>query len=181
MRTAETDPLVVLSGLADASALAVKQLKRSVPNDALHRAARMIGAAKTVTVAGRAQAGPVAAFLAEGLEQAGYRCRLLQLLDRAQMSQIVGLGADDVLAAISFGQSACPVANLLSATPDRRVRVLGIADRAGSPVAKLADVSFVLRSAVQHEVQPLAPHFVLVQSLLVAVGDGRVRGAPGSP
>ena len=181
MPAADTDPLVVLNGLADAAAAAINDLKASVSSETLLSAARLIGGAKSITVAGLERASPVAAILADGLMQHGYTCRLWQSLRRAELSQLSAMNTDDVLVAVSLHNRACPVANAVRMAQERRVRVVGITDWVDSPVAQLAEVSFVVPTRGPHEIQPLTPHIVLVQSLLIALGNERMREPDGSP
>lgn len=181
MPAPDTDPLVVLRDTADTSVSAVRDLKAAVDKDALQRAVRTIRTAQSVTVVGLGKAAPLAAFFADGLREAGYCCRLCQSPDRVQTRQIACLGADDVLAAMSIGNSPCPFARELARSPDLKVRVLCIVDRAASPVAQRADVSLVVGNAGKDDVQDLAPYFVLIQALLFAVSDATNRKDSDSP
>ncbi len=170
----DPDPLDVLSVVAEASARAVEDVRAQVSGERLREAARMIGAARTVSVAGRDSAYPVAAFVMEGLKRLGYRGRLLHRTGRAERRHVAGLRPRDVLLAIGFGK-ACPLAEFIPIAHERRVDVIGIADSPASPLATEPDLSFVLQTDSRLAFQPLAPCFVLAQVLLMAVEDDRSR------
>lgn len=174
MPAADPDPLDVLKSFAEASAQAVEDLKAQIPAERLRSAVRLIRAAGDVSVAGRDSAHPVAAFLADGLKQLGYRGRFLQALDPGDRRHVEGMRPRDVLFAVSFEQ-ACPVADLIPIARARRANVLGITNSPSSPVAVNADLNFLLQASETGTVQPLAPHFVLVQALLAALKDVQTR------
>ena len=126
-----------------------------------------------MSVAGRDSAYPVAAFFLEGLQRLGYRGgRLLHAAGGAERRHVAGLRPGDALVAIGFGK-ASPLAEFFPIARERRVNVLGITDSPQSPLAKEPDLSFVLRTDARLAFQPLAPYFVLVQVLLLALEDKR--------
>lgn len=65
------------------------------------------------------------------------------------------------------------VADLIPIAQDRRARILGITDSSASPVARDADLNFILETDRPLGVQPLAPQFVLVQSLFMALDEAQ--------
>ena len=172
MSTEDSDPLEVLSVFAEESARAVEDVKAQVSGDDLREAARLIGAARTVSVAGRDSAYPIAAFLLEGLRRLGYPGRLLRATDREERRHVASLHPRHVLVAVSFGK-ACPLAEFIPIAHQRGVNVLGITDSPASPVARNSDLSILLQTDTRLAFQPLAPYFVLVQVLLMALEDKR--------
>ena len=180
MPVIDFDPLAVLSGFADTSAAAVKDLRRNVPHATLRDAVRLIGAANAIAVAGLNRAVPVAACLADGLAAHGRACQLFDSVGPTAIERVSRLGVNDALVAISLSESTCPVMDLVAAARQRRVPVLGIASSAANPLTRHCDVHCVVRSPARHEVQPLAPLMVLVQTLLVAL-DGERSGEADAP
>ena len=172
---AEDHPLVVLGRVAEASASAVGDLKTCIPIDTLREAVRMIGAANCVAVAGPNQAYALAAWLADGLIRQDRCCLHLRSLCRRDIERVSSMGINDVLVAISLSNGMCPVLDIVSTARDRGLHVLGITVSAASPLARQSDVSIVVGSQERHAVQPLAPHIVLIQSLLVSLNDARIR------
>ena len=171
----DTDPLDVLSVVTEASARAVEDVRAQVSGERLREAARLMGAARTVSVTGRESAYPIAAFFLEGLQRLGYRGgRLLRATDAAERRHVAGLRPGDALVAIGFGK-ACPLAEFFLIMRERRVKVIGITDSPASPLASESDLSFVLKTDSRLAFQPLAPYFVLVQVLLLALEDKRSR------
>ena len=133
----------------------------------------LIADAHSIAVAGEEQAHAIAACLGDGLSRMGYRCRTLHSLDRDERRQVAALTNRDILIAISCGPGHGPVADLIPIAQDRRVRILGITDSSASPVARNADLNFILETDRRLGVQPLAPYFVLVQSLLMAIDESQ--------
>lgn len=174
MTSGDPDPLDVLKGVADASAQAIEALKTKVPTGRIRQAVRLIGTGRTVWVAGRESAYPVAAYLADGLTRLGYRGRLLDASDAEEPLDVEKLRGRDVLVAFSFGRT-CPLADCVRIARKRGVRVLAIADSRENLLAAFSDENLVLHPPAQHSVPPLAAHFVLVQSLLMALNDLRTR------
>ena len=168
MTVNDPDPLDLLRSFAEASAEAVKDLKRQIPAERLRETVRLISGAETVSVAGRDSAYPVAAFLDEGLKRRGYRGRLLHALDPGERRHVEGMRPRDVLLAVSF-EEACPVADFIPIARERRVSVIGITAAPSSPVARSSDLNLLLQAPRHENVQLLAPYFALVQSLLMAL------------
>ena len=166
----EIDARLVLSGVADASAVAIEELKASVSNDALLKAARMIGAAESVAVVGVKQALPVAAFLAYELTQRKHRCLLLQGVGHAELEHVSDMNTEDLLIAIGFGDRCCPVSGVVSLALRRGVGVLEITDWSAGPVSRDADAVLMVRASGREGLQPWAPYVVLIQSLAIALG-----------
>ena len=172
---ADTDTSVVLSGVADTSARAVEALMASFPSETLREAVQMMATANSIAVAGLNQAFPIAAYLADGLARRKFRCRLLGEFDHVEIKYMSAMCAADVLVGISFGNGTCPVVDMASVARDRRVGVLGITDSAASPLTRHSDRYLVVHSPKRHGILPLAPHIVLIQSLLAALEDERRR------
>ena len=175
MPTHDIDPPGVLDSFADASASAVDDLKTNVSIDAIHAAARMIGAARSIAVVGLNAAIPVAGHMEAELNRRGFHCRHLHSVNRMAVEHVLNMGANDVLIAISLTDRACPVMKVVSVARDRRVPVLGITASATNPLCSHSKLHFAVPSEERYDVQPLAPYIVLIESLLVALVEERKR------
>ena len=169
----DPDPLQMLKGLAVESAAAIENIVAQISTEQFGEAVRLIADAHSITVAGQEQAHAIAACLGDGLSRMGYRCRTLHSLDRDERRQVAALTNQDILIAISCGPGHGPVADLIPIAQNRRARILGITDSSASPVARNADLNFILETDRRLGVQPLAPYFVLVQSLLMAIDESQ--------
>lgn len=169
----DPDPLDVLNGIALASAAAIEDVVAEIPRERFEQAVRWIADAHSIAVAGQAQAHAIAACLGEGLSRMGCQCRIVHALDLDERRRVAELTDRDVLVAISCGSGHCAVADLIPIAQTRRARILGITNSSASPVAREADLNFLLRPAGSLSDQPLAPYFVLVQSLLNALDEAQ--------
>ncbi len=178
---AKDDPSAILKEYADASALAVSQLKDDIDDDALRRAVRMMDSANAVYVIGQRRAFPVAAYLAYGLTRLEYRCHLLDSVGGMLPQQAAMLGKDDLLIGVSFAEYSQPVVDVVGDAHIRKVPVLAITDSLASPLAPRSSVCFVVRDTEVHRFRPLAAPVVLAQSLIIALGYYRdARSVGGS-
>ena len=145
------DPAAILGEFASASVLAVERLKETLDADMLQEAAAMMNAATAIYLVGQQRALPVASCLAYWLIEFECRCHMLD-------PAVVGLdeSPDEVLDAVSQAH-------------DRGVPVLAITDSEVNRLARDSMLCFVLRDAEVHRIAPLAPHIVLVQSLVIAL------------
>ena len=169
----DPDPLQMLKGFAVESAAAIENIVARISTEQFGEAVRLIADAHSIAVAGQEQAHAIAACLGDGLSRMGYRCRTLHSLDRDERRQVAALTNRDVLVAISCGPGHGPVADVIPIAQNRRARILGITNSSTGPVARGADLNFVLETDPRLGVQPLAPYFVLVQSLLMALDQAQ--------
>jgi len=167
----DPDPLQMLKGFAVESTAAIENIVARISTEQFGEAVRLIADAHSITVVGQEQAHAIAACLGDGLSRMGYRCRTLNALDHDERRQVAALTDRDVLVAISCGPAHGPVADLIPITRNRRARILGITESSANPVTRDADLIFILDADRRLGVQPLAPYFVLVQSLLMALDE----------
>ena len=169
----DPDPLHMLNSFAVESAAAIGKIVAQISTERFDQAVRLIADAHSIAVAGQEQAHAIAACLGDGLFRMGRRCRTLHAIDHDERWHVAALTERDVLVAISYGPGHCPVADLIPIARNRRARILGITDSSASPVAHDADLNLILETDRRLGVQPLAPYFVLVQSLLMALDEAQ--------
>ena len=108
----------MLNEVADATIIAIEDLKENVDAAVLRRAAEMLDSANTIHVAGYRQASWIAAYLFYDLTRLGCRCYRLDSPDGAAQRNVSVLGAGDLLLAVCFSDdddSAVRVAAAASA------------------------------------------------------------------
>lgn len=171
MPTDDPDPLQMLNSFAVESAAAIGKIVALVSKERFGEAVQLIADAHLVAVAGQEQAHAIAVCLGDGLLRMGRRCRILHTLDHDERRHVAALTDRDVLVAIGCGPGYSPVEDLIPIARHRRARILGIADSSASPLARDADLNLILETDRRLGVQPLAPYFVLVQSLLMALDE----------
>lgn len=167
----ESDPIAVLNGFATASAEAIKEIVAEIPAERFRQAVQMIGNARFIAVAGELSASAVAACLGDGLSQIGYRSYQVRSLEEGHGRLVSRLNPGDLLIAISVGGEPGPLTDIVSIAKSRGVEVLGIGLPPERGTVGEADLSLTVPAAGPDFVQPLAPHFVLAQSLLLALSD----------
>lgn len=180
MRYPDIDPLVALNAVADASTLAIDELKASISRTILRQAVRMIGAAKSIHVAGGTKTLPVASYLREGLTRLGLRCPPVPRPDNPDVYRIPGLTPGDVLVAIGPGDRLCALTDIARIARKHQARVLGITNSTANTLAGHCDLCLVVPDFNRYRPQPLAPHFVLVQCLLSGLDEVRMHEMVGS-
>ena len=167
----ESDPIAVLNGFATASAEAIREIVSEIPAERFRQAVQMIGNARSIAVAGELGASAVAACLGDGLSQIGYRCRQVQALEGGSGRLVSELNPGDLLIAIGVGGEPGPLTDVVAIARSRGVGVLGIGFPPERGAAGEADLALTIRAAGPGSMQPLAPHFVLAQSLLLALSE----------
>ena len=163
------DVATILGQFANASILAVERLKETLDAGMLQEAAAMMDRADAICLVGQERAFAVASCLAYWLIELEYRCRLLDPAVGAMSRQIGTVAPGELLVVIDLDELPEAVLDAVSAARERGVPVLAITDSEVSRLARNSGPCFVLRDAEVHRIAPLAPHIVLVQSLVVAL------------
>lgn len=83
--------------------------------------------------------------------------------------QIGTVAPDELLIVIGLDELPDTLLDAVSAAHNRGVPVLAITDSEVGRLARDSRLCFVLRDAEVHRIAPLAPHIVLVQSLVIAL------------
>ena len=163
------DPAAILGEFAGASALAVERLKDTFDAAMLRKAAAMMNEAGAIYLVGQQRAHSVAACLAYWLIELEFRCHMLDSVGGSLPRQVGAIGSDELLIVIGLDELSEAVLEAVSEAHDRGVPVLAITDSEVSRLARDSRLCLVLRDADVHRIAPLAPHIVLVQSLVIAL------------
>ena len=172
------DAYGALRALSDASVLAIEELKEHVDSESLTEAVRLLRAARTVHVIGRARARPIVMCLAHGLTGLKRACSVPDGLAAKLARQVATLGPGDLLIAVGLGADSPDVLDAIDAARACKVPVVAITDSELGALARRSSVYFAIRDADIHPFPPLAAHIVLAQSLILALGQHRPDESP---
>jgi DNA-binding MurR/RpiR family transcriptional regulator len=166
----EPMPSRMLHDVAEAGIEGLERLRANVALDQLDAAIAMLGRARMIHVVAQRRAFPVASYLAYLLCELGLAASLLDGVGGMLEQQGRALSAEDVLVAISFQPYAAEVVALAERCQAKSVPMIGITDGALSPLARLAEVSFVVVEGEAHGFRPLSAAMCLALTLSVSLG-----------
>ena len=172
---AEGDGVGLVDAFADASILAIERLKSGIDAESLRSAVRLMEAAGSFGVLGRGRAAPVAACLASGLMGLHRRCVVLDAIPGTTSEQLSAMDPSDLLIVSGFGEIPQPVVDNVLIARRRHLKVLAITDSEFNALARNATACLATGDAELLREPPLAPHLVLAQSLLIALGHPKDR------
>ena len=165
----------MLNEVADASILAIEDLKKNVDAAALGRAVGMLDGADTIHVVGYGQASWIAGYLFYGLTQLGCRCYRLDSPGGAARQSVSALGSDDLVLAVCLSDDDESAVEVAAAARARAVPVLSIAHSAEHPLALASSLFIAMPVVPQHRLQPWAVHMVFAQALLAMLEARRAE------
>jgi DNA-binding MurR/RpiR family transcriptional regulator len=172
------DPSQVLGEFVQGNILALQGLGKSVPRADLAEAVRLIGRAGTVYVAGFRRSFPVAAYLAYSLLQVDKKTVFVDSLGGMSMQQMHGIGAGDLLIAVSYHPYAEETVHVVDAAVETGCPVLAISDSLVSPVAKPASLVLQVREAEIRKFRSLSASMCLAQALVISYAFAASKKAP---
>jgi DNA-binding MurR/RpiR family transcriptional regulator len=166
----EPMPAMMLHDVAEAGIEGLERLRADIALDQLDAAITMLGRARTIHVVAQRRAFPVASYLAYLLSELGLATCLLDGVGGMLEQQGRALSAEDALVAISFQPYAAEVVALAERCQANGVPMIGITDGPLSPLARLAEVSFVVVEGEAHGFRPLSAAMCLALTLSVSLG-----------
>ncbi|MBW8882243.1 MAG: MurR/RpiR family transcriptional regulator, partial [Asticcacaulis sp.] len=137
----------ILDEYAEADILSLTHLRQSVTAAQLDDAVAAVAKAGTVYIAGFRRAFPAAAYLAYALQRAGKRTCFIDGTGGLWANQIRGIGAGDLLIAISFRPYAEETVKCHATALEQGATVLSITDSNVSPLVKGAHQVLLVREA----------------------------------
>lgn len=168
-------PSHTLNAVADASVLGIEGLVAHLDAEDMEEAVRLMSVASCIHVLGRGRAQPVAACLAHGLIGLHGRCVLLDALPGTQQQQLQAMTSEDLLIAVAFEADPGPAIDAMASARARGVPVIAVTDAVLGPLTRHAGVNIAVPDAGIEGVSSLAPHIVLAQALVIALGLRRAR------
>jgi DNA-binding MurR/RpiR family transcriptional regulator len=154
-------------------------LERSVNDEALQQAARLLSAAGRVHVLAQRRAFPVAAYLAYALGQLDLRAQLHDGVGGMLGESIRQIDRGEVLLVTSFKNYSPEVIEAASAVKERGLEVIALTDHALSPLKPAASVCLLIGSGTPVQVRSLVAPMCLAQALVVCTGQCLVRPKNG--
>ena len=162
------DPGQVLGEFVEGNVLALQNLGKIISRPDLAEAVRLISRAGTVYVAGFRRSFPVAAYLAYSLLQVDKKTVFIDSLGGMSLQQVHGIGADDLLIAVSYHPYAGEAVQVVDAAVQRGCAVLAISDSLVSAVAKPATLVLQVREAEIRKFRSLSASMCLAQALVIS-------------
>lgn len=158
----------ILDEYVEADILALNHLRQSVTSAQITEAVDAMVKARTIYIAGFRRAFPVASYLAYALQRAGKRISFIDGAGGLWSNQARGIGADDLLIAISFRPYAEETVKCHALALEQGATVLAITDSNVSPLVKGAAQALLLREAEVRSFRSLTSPLCLAQSLVIA-------------
>ncbi|QFU15224.1 MurR/RpiR family transcriptional regulator [Microvirga thermotolerans] len=166
----------LLDGFAEAAAISLDRMRRSVSPEAFSRAVATLAKADTIYLLGARRVFPVAVYCAYAFGKLGVRSILIDHIAQLGPEQLATASGKDAVLAISFTPYA-PITLDLAATAARRnIPVVAVTDSAFSPLASSADVWLEVAEADFGAFRSLSASFALAMALVVAVAEKRAEG-----
>jgi len=162
----------LLNGCVDALIASLEDLRRSVSPEALDKGTQMLRQAEHVYIAGLRRSRPIATYLAYGLTRCERQCSLLDFGSGMAAEQIATMRSSDLLVAIAFTPYTQSVIDITLDTHLSGKRILVLTDVPESPLARHADLAFLVDNSTTSQFRPISGAIALVQTLITGLGAG---------
>ncbi len=162
----------LLNGCVDGLISSLEDLRRSISPAALGKAAHMLREADHVYIAGLRRSRPIATYLAYGLTRCERQCSLLDFGSGMAAEQIATMRSSDLLVAIAFAPYTQSVVDITLDTHLSGRRILVLTDVPESPLARHADLTFLVDNSATSQFRPISGAIALVQTLITGLGAG---------
>ncbi|UZF94843.1 MurR/RpiR family transcriptional regulator [Bosea sp. NBC_00550] len=162
----------LLNGCVDALIASLEDLRRSVSPEALDKGTQMLRQAEHVYIAGLRRSRPIATYLAYGLTRCERQCSLLDFGSGMAAEQIATMRSSDLLVAIAFTPYTQSVVDITLDTHLSGKRILVLTDVPESPLARHAELTFLVDNSATSQFRPISGAIALVQTLITGLGTG---------
>jgi len=166
---ADNAPLRLFDDFAAASIRAIEDIRRSMTDDGLRAALRLMANAETTYVLGQRRAFPVAAYIAYGLARLELKVHLVDFVGGMANQHVAAMTERDLLVAVSFPPYAPEVVRVVKEAGIREMPILAITDDPKSPLAPYARHIFSIGDSAVRRFRPLSSSIVLAQSLILGL------------
>lgn len=163
-------PSMMLQDVAAAGVEGLERLRDEVPIARLEAAIDMMSRAEIIHVVAQRRAFPVASYLAYLLRELDRPTFLLDSMGGMFEQQGRMISPNDAVVAISFQPYAPDVVALVERCKADGIPLIGITDGPLSPLARLADVSFVIVESEAHGFRPLSAAMCFALALSISFG-----------
>ena len=148
----------------------IKKTIEGIDRDAFDRAVKNICSAKNIYILGMRSASYLAGFLHYGLRMMLDNVRLIQTTSGVEMfEQLLGIGEDDVVIAISFPRYSKAVIKAVEMAKAAGADVIAITDSESAPIARDAAEALVSQSDMASFMDSLVAPMSVINALIVGV------------
>jgi DNA-binding MurR/RpiR family transcriptional regulator len=169
--TGSGSPSALLAEFVEAGHRSLESLAQSIDEVALGRATGILAGAGTIHVIGLRRAFPVAAYLAYVFEKMQVPAMLHDGVGK--FDHRFALRDGDAVLAMTFAPYSDETLALAADARTRGLAVVGLTDRAGSPLAGLSDAVLAVPEVDFGAFRSLSATLALALALAVAVGSAR--------
>ena len=149
----------------------IRYTMENLDRGAFDRAVSAILGAKSISVIGMRSSSSLAEFMYHYLSLVFENVRLVRTTSGSEIfEQLMHLGEEDVLIAVSFPRYSARMVNAVSFAAERGARVIALTDSKLSPIAQGAYATLEARSDKASFVDSLAAPLSVANALIAAVG-----------
>lgn len=160
----------ILSKVLLGDAEKIKRTLEEIDNTAFDSAVEELAKAKNIYILGVRASSSLAGFLAHGLRMISDNVKFVQTTSGSEMfEQIMSIGKDDVMVAISFPRYSKRLINAVSFAKHAGADVIAITDSTASPIASGADQLLLAKSDMASFADSLVAPMSIINALIVAL------------
>ena len=160
----------VLTSVLLSDADKIRHTLDAIDKDDFDKAVEKIIGAKTIYIMGMRSSATLAGFLNHNLRMIFDNIKLVDTTSVSEMfEEIMGMGADDVLVAISFPRYSKRIINAVDYAKHVGTNVIAITDSKMSPIAQNANEKLIAKSDMVSFVDSLVAPLSIVNAIVVAV------------
>ncbi len=160
----------VLTKVLNADSDKIRHTLDEIDREAFENAVDKIVSAKKIYVVGVRSSASLASFLSHSLGMIFDEVKLVESSSGSEMfEQIVSIGENDVMIAISFPRYSKKIINAVDYAKHKSANVIAITDSAMSPIASRANQILLARSDMASFVDSLVAPLSIINAIVVAV------------
>ena len=164
----------ILSKVLLGDAEKIKRTLEDIDAEAFDRAVEKLASAKNIYILGVRASSSLAGFLAHGLRMMSDNVTFVQTTSGSEMfEQIMSIGKDDVMVAISFPRYSKRLKNATSFAKHAGADVIAITDSTASPIAPSADQLLLAKSDMASFADSLVAPMSIINALIVALSRAK--------
>ena len=152
----------------------IRHTLEEIDRAAFDKAVEEIVSARRIYVVGVRSSSALASFLGHSLGQIFDEVKILEPTSGSEMfEQILNIGEDDVIIAISFPRYSKKIINAVDYAKHRGANVIAITDSSMSPIAQGASQVLLARSDMASFVDSLVAPLSIINAIIVAVSRAK--------
>lgn len=160
----------ILSKVLMGDAEKIKRTLEDIDASAFEEAVQILAGAKNIYILGVRASASLAGFLAHGLRMISDNVKFVQTTSGSEMfEQIMNIGENDVMVAISFPRYSKRMKNAVSFAKHAGANVIAITDSTASPIAPSADQLLLAKSDMASFADSLVAPMSIINALIVAL------------